>query len=166
MSVSFPTFRIITSAAPASAPRLVGAVSSTRCGRETWIGDGYLGYLKYESLLVPGRWHLRGEHWEFVPGRPEHLTPLRQVAEFEVLDGYWGERAELVLDHALAWAHDEWSIEEDHDHCSICWAAISMATNRDHFVSGSRKRVCKPCHREYVITRSLGFVTSTSRSES
>jgi hypothetical protein len=158
MNPPFPTFRITSSAGPASGPRLLGVVSSTQWGGGTWIADGYLGYLKHGSTLVLGRWHRRDEHWEFVPERPEHLTPVSRVAEFEVLDGYWGERAELVLDRALAWTHDEWSIEGDHDHCAICWAAISTTANRGHFVSSGRKRVCEPCYREYVSARALGFV--------
>lgn len=155
----FPVFRIIAGAEPASASGLLGVVSSTQLGGETWVGDGCLGYLKCGNSLVLGRWHRRGERWEFVPGRLEHLAPLRGVTEFEVLDGYWGERAELVLDRALAWTHDEWSTEGDHDHCAVCWAAISRTENRGHFVSSSRQRICEPCHRDYVSTRSLGFVT-------
>jgi len=83
-------------------------------------------------------------------------------SEFDVLDGYWGDRAALVLDSCLAWVPDEWTQADDHDHCAICWAHIYVTENRDHFASSTGKRVCAACY-DYVRSRSLDFITAAFR---
>ena len=95
-------FRVRGDAAGATAG-LVGSLTRTTHGREDWVGDEWIGFLKSDAKLVAGRWHRRGDLWEFVPEDPDHLKALVAQPEWEVLDGYWGERAELVLDQTRRW---------------------------------------------------------------
>lgn len=80
----------------------------------------------------------------------------------EVLDGYWGDRADLVLDTSLIWNRHQWTDAADHDHCAICWATISTQEKSEHFAArypeGRRDRVCAPCYHNYVSKRALGFI--------
>lgn len=163
MNTLFPRFSVAAVSPSPPRARLIGSVSSVRFGRETWVGDRYLGYLKHGSFLAPGRWHLGKDHWEFALDQPQHLNDLEGIPELEVLDGYWGERVALVLDARAKWTTDQWSEKVGHEHCTICWATISESENRDHFVATSGERVCAPCYREYVSSRSLGFIAAAAQ---
>ena len=160
---SFPTFRVMDVVREKSRVSLQGDVSSIRVGRETWVGDQYLGYLKHGAFLAPGRWEDRSGVWSFVFDRPDDLAELEGTSEFEVLDGYWGERAELVLDRSTTWNHEKWVDTADHDHCVICWATIATFEHDDYFAGSSGDRVCVPCYRNYVSQRALGFIPSAAQ---
>jgi hypothetical protein len=82
---------------------IIGTVTRTTHGRESWIGDRWIGYLVMGTRLVAGRWHARGNNWEFVPDDLNLVEGVLAHPESEVLDGYWGERAELVLDETSSW---------------------------------------------------------------
>jgi hypothetical protein len=101
METPYPTFRVTEITRDDSRVALEGTVSVTRVGRETWVGDRHIGCLKRGAFLAAGRWHGAGNRWRFVLDRPEHLSELEGAAALEVLDGYWGKRAELVLDQSL-----------------------------------------------------------------
>lgn len=158
METPYPTFLVMEIARDDSRVALQGNVSVTRVGRETWVGDRHIGYLKRGAFLAPGRWHDGGNRWSFVLDRPEHVSELEGAPALEVLDGYWGERAALVLDQSLVWHKDRWTDAADHDHCAICWASISTQENGEHFAAGCGDRVCAPCYRNYVSKRALGFI--------
>jgi hypothetical protein len=99
----FPLFRV-EGAGRGDAGGVVGTVTRTTHGRESWIGDGAVGYLKIGSRMVEGRWHARGASWEFVPDAPDLMEVVLAHPESEAFDGYWGERAELVLDETRRWS--------------------------------------------------------------
>ena len=165
MSPRFPIFRLTEAETSCAQPKLVGSLDSTRFGPETWVDDRYLGYLKRNEIFVPGRWHRVAGHWEFVLQNPSDVDRLVGVSEFEVLDGYWGERAELVLGTSIRWAEAVWPGDhgQEHDHCGICWATIMDRDNREHYRASTGERVCMSCYREFVQRRNLGFIVPSGR---
>jgi hypothetical protein len=158
VGIALPRFHVQEIARQGASVILRGTVSSTGVGQETWIGDRYLGYLKRGDFLAPGRWHAAPGGWDFTLEREEDLGEINGARDMEVLDGYWGERAELVLDTGIVWKADRWTTPGDHDHCAICWATIADRDNADHFVATTGARVCCACHRDHVGRRGLGFI--------
>jgi hypothetical protein len=79
------------------------------------------------------------------------------VRDFEVFDAYWGERAALILDDSLQWRASAWADQNDHDHCSICWARIDSAEKTSHFAAAATLRICSGCYSSYVRPRSVDF---------
>jgi hypothetical protein len=163
MNSTFPVFRVGRVVSAESRARLSGAVTATRRGSETWIGDKHWGYLKRGDLLVRGRWHAASDHWEFVLEQGADINLLEGATEVEVLNGYWGERAQLVLATSLSWQSDVWLDEADHDHCAICWATINVFTHREHFRASSGERICACCYGDYVKRRSLAFIEGVAQ---
>lgn len=47
---------------------------------------------------------MRRSGWEFVPDDRDAVTAILAQPHWEVLDSYWGERAELVLDETREWS--------------------------------------------------------------
>lgn len=160
MTQQFPNFHIESIERAVPRPRLTGRPSSQTFGSHKWIDDGWIGYLRYGTRLVPGRWRAAGDAWQFTLRRAADLEALEGVSEVEALDGYWGERAELVLSEDLTWGPAEWRKAADHDHCAICWATISIPENQHHFRASDGSRVCSACYHGYVRVRSLGFITA------
>ena len=147
----FPRFRIHTS----DSDEAVGAITSTTFGKETWVGDRYLGYLINDERLISGRWHMRGDSWAFAPDDTTHIETLCPNSEWKVMDGYWGERTKLVLDTDRVWVKAR--LERlDHDHCAICWEAI--AQGGEGYVSDGTAWVCNQCYESFVRTKSLDFI--------
>jgi hypothetical protein len=152
---SFPIFHVAGNRLDERGTILFGSVSSTEFGNETWIGDRWLGYLKYGDALLYGRWYSYGQNWEFALHKPNTLLATN---EYQILDGYWGERAELVLNKDIVWQPQQWTVPDDHDHCAICWSTISTFENQAHFIASTGERVCAPCYDAYVRTRALTFI--------
>jgi hypothetical protein len=136
--------------------RLIGDVSNTRYGSQTWIQSGWLGDLRVGSRFVAGRWSEADGRWIFAPNDQNALQIIAQAREFDVFDGYWGERAELVLDESLDWREASWSDPDDHDHCQICWGTIDSEDAR-HFKVFAAVRVCPVCYSTYVKPRNIDF---------
>lgn len=137
--------------------RLVGDLSSTRYESETWVQAGWLGYLRVGNQLIRGRWAEAGSRWAFSPENASALTSVGSLREFDVFDGYWGERASLVLDQTLSWREAVWTDPNDHDHCRICWATIAAHENARHFAASPALRVCAACHVSHVQPHEIGF---------
>ena len=133
-------------------PMIPGQVRS-----ETWIQSGWLGYLRVGSRFVIGRWGEADGSWVFAPKDQNALEVIAEVREFEVFDGYWGDRAELVLDESLNWRKATWSDPDDHDHCQICWGTINLKENACHFAVFTAVRVCPDCYSTYVTPRNIDF---------
>ena len=133
----------------------LGSVDIVSVGKETWVGDRYLGYLKLKDSLIPGRWHNHDAGWRFAPDEPATFLPGHN---YSVLDGYWGERALIATDASLTWSTDAWTDINDHDHCSICWATISTIAESNYYQSSANDRVCSACYRNYVSQRDISFV--------
>ncbi len=182
----FPRFEVTEER---SEPRAVfGCVSTTAYGRETWIGDGWIGYLMHGVTLIRGRWHRRGELWAFAPDSPGVTDAIRDQRGWSVLDSYWGERAELVLDRYREWhrarfeptdaiqfkgtggvwlrqatgsAADGGEVVEgawDHEHCEICWETLCPGGQAEGYVSPSHTWVCERCYSDFIARASLDFI--------
>lgn len=101
MSLVLPTFTLI--AAQDNDSEVAGTISSTTYGNEDWVGDGWIGFLMALGKLIPGRWRHMDEAWNFVPEDPALCRTIRGRNDWEILDGYWGQRAEIVLGLHRKW---------------------------------------------------------------
>lgn len=106
MASIFPVF-CVEQRRIGEASAVVGAVTRTTHGGESWVKDGGFGFLKIGAKLVAGGWRDHGERWEFAPEDAGCVASILAHHECEVLDGYWGERAELVMDETLRWERVE-----------------------------------------------------------
>ena len=175
----FPAFHLQRSSV-LEATAVVGSVTRTTHGRENWVGDGWFGFLKAGDQLIPGRWHRREDSWAFAPDNVGDLDAIRARPEWEVLDGYWGERAEIVLDQARQWHKaafqptnairfegpaGTWVREAsdsdttggeiikagwDHEHCAICWETLGPGGQSYGYVSAQGARRTWVCEQCYV----------------
>jgi hypothetical protein len=121
---------------------------------ETWKADGWLGFLFRDGKVISGRWRTHGQYWMFVLESPQGLDLFRREAQWDALDGYRGERAEIVLDTSRQWRKmgfkssdtvefrnekPQWCVRPDaaeprecklvdgvwdHVHCAIQWETI------------------------------------------
>ena len=137
--------------------RLVGDLSTTEYGPRTWVQSDSLGNLRVGSCFVTGRWSEAGTSWAFAPEDPNALETIGDARDFEVFDGYWGERVALVLDESLGWNASSWTDDEAHDHCRICWSTINSEENADHLAASESLCICSGCHSSYVRPRSIDF---------
>jgi hypothetical protein len=75
--------------------------------RELWMGERYLGDLLIaDSRFVRGRFEsvdLPHMTATFVPTMASELSLLKSGETYRRFDGYWGERAALVLDRNRLW---------------------------------------------------------------
>jgi hypothetical protein len=97
---------------PADLPRFeILAVLKDRCtGRfdlSQWVGENWIA-----GLYLGGNRFLWGRFGDvdaerrtcsFVPDQLAELSALRRHEPYAFMDGYWGERAELVLDEGRSW---------------------------------------------------------------
>lgn len=100
--MSFPKFTVIEGQNGTSR-EVAGTLTSSIYGRENWVGDGWVGYLMADGKLFRGRWRLRGSLWAFTPESSIHCREICNRREWDVLDGYWGGRAQIVLDMSRQW---------------------------------------------------------------
>jgi hypothetical protein len=167
---------------------IVGRLDPSPWAKENEIAGLYLG----GGRFLWGRFS-RVDRAEgtcsFAPDDPAELCALRAGESYPYVDGYYGERAELVLDPARAWQQAEFQATDavrvpaagggmwvrpadaapqggellpggwDHEHCSICWERIGGGGQATGFLSGADDWVCQECYRLFVAPRSLAFVT-------
>jgi hypothetical protein len=186
----FPVFHVRQGAMEQSAG-VVGAVTRTTHGRETWVGDGWIGFLKGGgATLIAGRWRQEADFWVFTPEDPDNVAAIRARPEWDVLDGYWGERAEIVLDQTHQWHRTRFQPADavrvqgpagvwfrrkidgdtgagevikdgwDHEHCAICGETLGLGGQPEAYVSGQRIWVCGGCYTHFVEHGSLDFIPS------
>jgi hypothetical protein len=168
--------------------RLVGRSDHSPWAKENAVAGLYLGggrfiwgrFTRVDSVETT---------CEFSPDDPNDLLALRPGESYPYVDGYYGERAELVFDSTRTW---RWSLFRptdsvryqdsagvwetrargntpkccvrvpggwDHEHCSICGMMIGAAEQHSGYVDQSGEWVCEKCYREFVGPRSIGFVT-------
>ncbi|MGZ4888143.1 MAG: hypothetical protein ACXWBH_03110 [Candidatus Angelobacter sp.] len=153
----FPRFHIIRS----DAGEFFGSVTATTFGNETWVGDGWIGCLMADKKFIFGRWHkggyVRRDSWAFVPDDPGIVEVLQLDTEWVILAGYWGERAELVLDPDRKWQKALYE-ESDHDHCAICWETLGPGGQLEGYVSEDATWICCRCYESFVQPWSLDFI--------
>lgn len=157
------------------------------------IGDGWIGVLLLsDGTCIWGRFcdlDPAAHTASFLPDDPRDLLRAHAGNSYTYLDGYWGERAELVLDRSVQWKPAAFEPQDavqyatpdgtartvfradappggtvvpkgwDHDHCEICWATISQATSDRGYLTSDHRWVCTVCYDAYVVNRSLEFVT-------
>ena len=142
---------------------VVGNLNRTNQGKEKWIDNNYVGSLLKRYDIAFGRWFKEDDLWRFRFDENESKKLSLAVGELVyAIDGYWGERIELVYDKNLSWIDSSFKAEEnwDHDHCSICWAPISEHVNTNYFLSSGKNPVCAECYENHVKTRDVSFVPS------
>ena len=156
--MNLPTFTPERLDAADEKTHLVGQVSTEVYGGRNWIGEGWIGYIGRDGEPpVEGRWYQENDRWRFVSANPK--TSKFEVGEqLQLYDGYWGERAYIVL-APLTWTEARFEAKEqwDHDHCGICWAAIDTRAPRC-FRSSERDVICPNCYDLYVQFQSLAFI--------
>jgi hypothetical protein len=180
----FPVFQVKKRGT--SGTDVLGSVTRTTQGRENWVSDGCVGFLKAGAHLIYGRWHRRVGFWLFAPVSPHQVDDILARSEWEILDGYWGERAQIVLDEASRWhkthfqasdaigaagvmrreaTDDDWDSEMikhgwDHEHCAICWEKLGRSGQLEGYLSTQSVWVCEQCYVNFVEPRSLEFIPS------
>jgi hypothetical protein len=104
-------------------------------------------------------------------------TALFQIdSEHEYLDGYWGERAELVFDTKRHWLQTEFAPCDavrhlahgkteavtggwDHEHCEICWESISQFDEQKcGYKDQNNNWVCEKCFHSFVEPKKIDFI--------
>jgi len=140
---------------------VVGELNRTNQGKEKWIANNYVGSLLKEHNFAFGRWFKEDDLWRF--RFDENESEKLSLATGELIyaiDGYWGERIELVYDKNLAWLSSIFNEEKswDHDHCAICWATISEHQNSNYFLSSGKHPVCAVCCENHVKAKDISFV--------
>jgi hypothetical protein len=183
----FPEFTVATPTSERTGG-VIGTVSRIEHGAETWVGDNWVGYLFSGTTLIPGRWHDRAGSWEFRPDRADEVDHVQGHHTWAVLDGYWGMRAELVIDRNRRWRRlmfeSRDAVEQstpggrilrpsgkaealgenvlkggwDHEHCAICWDKIGHGGEPDGYVDETGEWVCAGCYTHYVSPGSLAFI--------
>lgn len=148
-----------------------------------WIGEDWITYLMpLYGTLIEGRIvsvDLAAKTCRFIPKDKLATSVLSSNTDCEYLDGYWGDRAELVFSQTGDWIRTEFFPRDcvtcypdgstklnpggwEHEHCEICWETISQHTDHQHF--GYRNPnddwVCEQCFRSYVEPKKLGFITA------
>ena len=102
----FPIFQK-SSEQPTNSSTIVGVINETNYVDQVWISDGHYGFLFSGNRIVKGRWTSQGNQWSFKIENIEDALFCAGTSVFSILDWYWGERAEIVLNAALIWQKRE-----------------------------------------------------------
>lgn len=155
-----------------------------------WIGERHIVCIVMDSdTFVWGRLtnvNARNSSCAFTPDDPHDLAKLEIGRSYPQGDGYWGERAELVLNHSLVWRAREFHASDavwfehsrtmcplsgeipaggvlvkggwDHEHCEICSEKISQQTSPVGVFAEPGHWICDDCYQRFVLSRSLAFI--------
>ncbi len=159
----YPNFEIKNIKTTNDITSLVGVIDRTKQGDETWVADGAIGALLQDRRVAFGRWHKDNELWSFQFDKDEKdKLNLTVGGHLAVLDGYWGERTELVFDDLINWVLVNFkpSKKSDHEHCSILWETISDNENTAFYLGNARHAVCKDCFQKYIAKKDISFIPS------
>jgi hypothetical protein len=140
---------------------LTGIISSDSFNGQKWVDDNWVGYLKVNDLMVFGRWNRQNSFWKFaVDSEDVSKADFFVGQEVEIIDGYWSERVELVIDKSIKWRELAYSPADknDHEHCLICWATISKNENSRYALANERTAVCLNCFETYVKKGNFDFI--------
>jgi hypothetical protein len=154
-------------------PRLRIANKTVRGGRpyldidlisQLWVGENYYGdiLIDYDHVVEGKFFQVRFDVMKcrFVcENEYEDSSFILEERVYPYLDGYWGERAEIVLSSRI-WEKAQF-IEKpnwDHDHCRICWATIDVHENTTYMKSNLEEEICTNCYENYVMKKDLSFV--------
>jgi hypothetical protein len=179
----FPIFEKISELST-DLTKLVGRVKTTNYGVEEWVENNHLGYLVSEEHFIKGRWTSDGDQWVFALENSDDSEFCKTVSTFYVFDGFWGEKAEFVLNSLRVWEKrifqasnglligrlltptDLTSTETgeiiqngwDHEHCEIYGETIGRGGDPIGYFSAPNTWVCQKCFSSFVEPRSLDFV--------
>ena len=133
---------------------------------EVWIRDDVFVWLR-----VDDRDPRTGEACFVV--MDDSPGPLQVGSNYRWLDGYWGERARLVLERWHEWRRvrfalynhlvplpDDSTITNDwiHEHCAVCWEKIAEYAAPYGYVDQDESWLCQECHDAYAVPRSIAFI--------
>ena len=172
---------------------LLGSITAAKYGGQTWIDDGWAGFLLHNGVIIPGKWRASSQQWAFILARREDLDLVRSKGEWDALDGYWGERAEIALDTSRLWRKMRFEVSDavefsdekgrrwvrsdaaepgegklieggwDHEHCAVQWEKIGVGGHPEGYFSEPDTWVCEECFNRFVIPRSLSFMPTASQ---
>jgi hypothetical protein len=157
----FPTFKINKVIKAEKGIELTGSISSDSFNGHKWVDDKWVGSLRINDSMVFGRWHKQNSDWKFVVDSEDNSKSDFSVGqEVELIDGYWGERVELVIDKSIKWKETAFSEKgsNTHDHCFFCWATIAEIENRQYLLANERLAVCLNCFENYVRKGNFDFI--------
>ena len=153
---NLPTFRIVA----IHEGRIRAAYTES-----TWMGPEHGAYIIVDmDRFIDGELSnidATNSTCDFLPDDVSRTKWIQIGATYPRLDGYWGERAKLVLTFNESWQLREFEITntDDHAHCEICWAKIGNCGEASGAYSPPDHWVCQKCYADYVKTRSIDFVT-------
>jgi len=158
------------------------------------IGEDWIGCLLLASeRLVCGRFlsvNVAARTALFRAASRDGVASLEAGKTFPYLDGYWGERAELVLDRTRDWRKARFTAQDaveyirdgqrmitrvgpgvpaggrvvaemwDHEHCAMCCSEIGQQRIADAWINAQAEWLCTTCYETYVVPRSLEFVNT------
>ena len=157
----FPKFTIIK--VESNSKAVIGKLDRIFQGKEKWIDDNYIGALLNGSVIAFGRWFKEKSFWRFQFNADDsNKLSLNTGATVYAIDGYWGERIEIVYSTQIDWKKEIFKSKKnwDHEHCAICWAKISEFENTEYYLGGGSYPVCKKCYKNYVLLKVISFVPS------
>lgn len=160
--IMFPRFKINEVIKTDKCLELTGSISSDSFNGHKWVDNKWVGSLRVEDSIIFGRWHKQHSEWKFVVDTEDNSKVDFFIGqEVELVDGYWGERVELVIDKSIRWKEATYRATDrnDHDHCLICWATISETENKQYILANERIAVCLNCFENYVKNDSFDFIT-------
>jgi len=164
-----------------------GSQLKGRASRWQWVGEGHIAFMLVgSSCLIQGKFRNVDEATRRVSFAATDASALAQIgprACLPFLDGYWGERAVLVLDTSLGWEEAAFAARDavehhtngktevitggwDHEHCAICWANISEHENKRFMKSSRDDPICLDCFSKYVRAKSLDFIEGLPQTDS
>ena len=158
---AFPRFTITDIDCDASSNTVLrGSVSTEKYQGHDWIGDRWLGFIApTDSTLLYGQWMKDDDNWSFNLFERLDDQFIEKGNSYPFIDGYWGERIELLFDDVIL-TRDTFRNNEPaaHDHCFFCWATISKHENPLHWRTDNNHAVCDACYETYVKDKSLDFI--------
>lgn len=157
MFEDFPVFTIVRISTDEKGQKLSGHLSSTTHDGHKWIDDDWVGFLADSSRFISGRWRKADDGWCFRPEKP--TDDLAEGRDYIAIDGYWGERIELMF-APFTWNPMSFvSIEANsHDQCFFCWTTISDQENTSHMKSNSGEVACVDCFDRFIVPKSFDFI--------
>lgn len=105
-----------------------------RFDKPLWIGERHVGHLLLpDERLVSGRFvdvNLQSHTAAFVPTASEEILTLLPGVTYPRFDGYWGERAALVLDRQRLWSQQTFGPFDSVDFKRVGDASVGEVTNQ------------------------------------
>jgi hypothetical protein len=156
-------------------PRLSVANKTVRGGRpyldidlisRQWVGEHYYAFIliDYDHVVEGKFYDVRFDvmRCRFVcENEYDDSSFIAEERIYPYLDGYWGERAEIVLSPSRVWTKAQFEEKPnwDHDHCRICWETIDLRANTTYMRSSLQEEICITCYENYAQKKDLSFVT-------